>query len=137
MADTDLVPFDMGTFGSLSTPQMAPLMRRAAATAREWLIDLAAERFACDRASLAVEDGAVREKGGKTATFAELVKGRNAATSVAGNIAIAKPRCESVPKWTAAPSSPALTSSRPISSFPVCCTARFCGRHRTVRSSCR
>ena len=98
MADTDLVPFDMGTFGSLSTPQMAPLMRRAAATAREWLIDLVAERFACDRASLAVEDGAVREKGGKTATFAELVKGRNAATAVAGNIAIAKPRCESVPK---------------------------------------
>ena len=31
MADTDLVPFDQGTFGSLSTPRMAPVLARAAA----------------------------------------------------------------------------------------------------------
>ena len=30
MADTDLVPFDMGTFGSLTTPRMAPQLRKAA-----------------------------------------------------------------------------------------------------------
>ena len=30
MADTDLVPFDQGTFGSLSTPRMAPVLARAA-----------------------------------------------------------------------------------------------------------
>src|ERR1043165_2586313 len=38
MADTDLTPFDMGTFGSMSTPRMAPQMRKAAAAARETLI---------------------------------------------------------------------------------------------------
>ena len=31
MADTDLVPFDMGTFGSNSTPGMAPQLQRVAA----------------------------------------------------------------------------------------------------------
>ena len=39
MADTDLVPFDAGTFGSLTTPRMAPQLARAAATAREMLIE--------------------------------------------------------------------------------------------------
>ena len=46
MADTDLVPFDQGTFGSQSTPRMAPVLARAAATAREMLIDRAAARSA-------------------------------------------------------------------------------------------
>ena len=32
MADTDLVPFDAGTFGSQSTPRMAPQLARAAAS---------------------------------------------------------------------------------------------------------
>src|SRR5579871_4480438 len=40
MADTSLVPYDMGTFGSRTTPTMAPQVRRAAATAREALLDL-------------------------------------------------------------------------------------------------
>src|SRR5215212_1371696 len=39
MGDTALTPFDMGTFGSLTTPLMAPQMRRVAIAAREWLID--------------------------------------------------------------------------------------------------
>ena len=34
MGDTDHVPFDMGTFGSRTTPTMVPQMRRAAAAAR-------------------------------------------------------------------------------------------------------
>ncbi|HTQ11827.1 MAG TPA: molybdopterin cofactor-binding domain-containing protein, partial [Fimbriimonadaceae bacterium] len=29
MGDTDLVPFDMGTFGSMTTPRMIPQVRRA------------------------------------------------------------------------------------------------------------
>jgi len=35
MADTDLTPFDLGTFGSLTTPRMAPQLRKAAAAARD------------------------------------------------------------------------------------------------------
>ena len=45
MADTDLVPFDMGTFGSRSIPYMAPQLRKAAAAARETLVALAAEQL--------------------------------------------------------------------------------------------
>ena len=42
MADTQLTPYDMGTFGSRTTPSMSPQLRRAAAAARETLLDLAA-----------------------------------------------------------------------------------------------
>ncbi len=40
MADTALVPFDMGTFGSSTTPQMASQLRRVGAATREELIGL-------------------------------------------------------------------------------------------------
>ncbi len=53
MADTELTPFDMGTFGSRTTPTMAPQLHKAAAAAREMLLDLAAQQ-------LQVEPGAVR-----------------------------------------------------------------------------
>src|SRR5712691_7089182 len=49
MADTDRVPFDSGTFGSQTTPQMVPQLRRAAAAAREVLADLAAEEWKVER----------------------------------------------------------------------------------------
>ena len=39
MADTELTPYDAGTFGSMTTPTMGPQLRRAAAAARESLID--------------------------------------------------------------------------------------------------
>src|ERR1051326_5314836 len=45
MGDTDRTPYDAGTFGSQTTPGMVPQLRKVAATARESLIDLAAERF--------------------------------------------------------------------------------------------
>ena len=52
MADTDLTPFDLGTFGSLTTPRMAPQLRKAAAAARETLIALAAEQWKVEPASV-------------------------------------------------------------------------------------
>ena len=51
MADTALTPYDMGTFGSRTTPTMAPQLRKMAAAARETLIDLAAEKWKTDRAA--------------------------------------------------------------------------------------
>jgi nicotinate dehydrogenase subunit B len=59
MADTERTPFDMGTFGSRTTPSMSPLLRRAAAAAREMLIDLAAERWKIDRSLVTTADGTV------------------------------------------------------------------------------
>ena len=44
-ATRPLTPFDAGTFGSRTTPAMAPQLRRAAAAARELLLDLAAEQL--------------------------------------------------------------------------------------------
>jgi nicotinate dehydrogenase subunit B len=37
MGDTERTPYDMGTFGSLTTPQMVPQLRRAAAAAKQLL----------------------------------------------------------------------------------------------------
>ena len=59
MADTDLTPFDQGTFGSRTTPTMAPQLAKAAAAAREVLIDLAATQWTVDRATLKAEAGSV------------------------------------------------------------------------------
>ena len=37
MGDTERTPYDMGTFGSMTTPQMVPQIRKAAAAARQLL----------------------------------------------------------------------------------------------------
>ena len=63
MGDTELTPFDMGTFGSRSTPQMGIQLRRAGASARELLIGLAAERWQTDRARLVAENERVLDTG--------------------------------------------------------------------------
>ena len=65
MADTALTPYDMGTFGSSTTPRMASQLRRVAATAREELIGLAADRGKVDRTTLAVKDGKVVGRDGQ------------------------------------------------------------------------
>ena len=59
MADTQLTPFDMGTFGSRTTPDMSRRLRRAAAAAREALIDVAAEIWKTDRSLLSAANGAI------------------------------------------------------------------------------
>src|SRR6185295_2412403 len=56
MADTDLTPFDLGTFGSLTTPRMAPQLRKAAAAARETLIALAADQWKVEPATVRIEN---------------------------------------------------------------------------------
>jgi nicotinate dehydrogenase subunit B len=77
MGDTDLTPFDMGTFGSRTSPTMAPQLRKAAAAAREALIDLAAEQWKVDRATLGVKDGKVINEQSKQAIdFGKLSKGQ-------------------------------------------------------------
>ena len=75
MGDTDLSPHDLGTFGSRSMPDAGEHLRRAAAAARECLIDLAAERWDADRADLAVADGRVSRTDGENCTYGELVRG--------------------------------------------------------------
>jgi nicotinate dehydrogenase subunit B len=77
MADTDLTPYDLGTFGSRTTPLMAPQMKKVGAAAREALIDLAAERWKLDRSSIAVAAGAVKNNAtGESVGFGELTRGQ-------------------------------------------------------------
>ena len=59
MADTDRTPFDQGTFGSRTTPVMNLQLRRVAATAREALLQRAAERWGVDPSALEANAGAV------------------------------------------------------------------------------
>ncbi len=97
MADTDLVPYDMGTFGSQTTPRMAPQLRRAGAAAREMLIDLAAEKWKVDRASLSAADGRIIGAG-KSATYAELTQGQNLTRQIGRDVKTAQPAGNSVAK---------------------------------------
>jgi isoquinoline 1-oxidoreductase len=64
MADTDRVLFDMGTFGSMSTPVMAPQIHRVGAAARQALLDLAAKSWGADESTLDVRNGEVVERNG-------------------------------------------------------------------------
>ena len=84
MGDTDRVPFDMGTFGSRTTPTMNPQLRRAAAAAREVLIGLAADAWKVDPARLTAANGAIADPDSqRRASYAELAKGRELAKVVA------------------------------------------------------
>ena len=76
MGDTELSPFDAGTFGSRTTPFMAPVLAKAAATAREMLIDQAASRWQTDRGTLTAADGRVIAKDGRSLGYGELTKGQ-------------------------------------------------------------
>ena len=84
MADTDLTPVDPGTFGSRTTPTMAPQLARAAATAREMLIDLAAAKWQLPRQSLSVQDGTISDVTGRSISFGELTQGQNLTGVVSG-----------------------------------------------------
>ncbi|HEX5272034.1 MAG TPA: molybdopterin cofactor-binding domain-containing protein, partial [Gemmataceae bacterium] len=87
MGDTQLCPFDGGTFGSGTTPRMAPQLRRAAAAAREVLLDMAAEQGKVERAGLSVQDGKVVDKAsGKTFGFGELTKGKKIVKSIGRDV---------------------------------------------------
>jgi isoquinoline 1-oxidoreductase len=87
MGDTDLTTFDMGTFGSRTTPQMGTQLRNVAVQARELLVDLAAQhwnidrgrtgRRQVDRALLSAQNGAVVNSGtGQKFSYGELAKGQ-------------------------------------------------------------
>ncbi|HVK08429.1 MAG TPA: molybdopterin cofactor-binding domain-containing protein, partial [Gemmataceae bacterium] len=91
MADTALVPPDAGTFGSQTTPQMASQLRRAAAAAREVLIDLAAEKAKVERTSLKVTDGKVSGPDGKLFAFGELTKGQKLMKLIGATAPTTKP----------------------------------------------
>lgn len=92
MADTDLTPFDAGTFGSRTTPDMAAQLHRVAAAAREALVDLAADFFKVDRTSLTVAEGKITRTDTKeSVTFGQLTKGQKLLKSVEDRTPVTPP----------------------------------------------
>ena len=78
MGDTDLCPWDMGTFGSMTTRMFGPAMRAAAAEARAVLLELAADALKVPTARLATKAGAVfdKENPEHRMTYGQLTKGQ-------------------------------------------------------------
>jgi len=95
--DTDLCPWDMGTFGSLSIRQFGPVLRAAAAEARGVLLELAAERLKAPAGSLSVRAGVVSVAGdaSKRVTFGQLTEGKRIERTLA-----AKPSLKPVEAFT-------------------------------------
>ncbi|TAM80386.1 MAG: isoquinoline 1-oxidoreductase [Acidobacteria bacterium] len=86
MGDTDLTPFDMGTFGSRTTPTMNRQLRRVASVAREVLVGLAARQWNVPASLLVARDGEVRESsGGRSVSYAELAQGQTLARAIVEN----------------------------------------------------
>jgi len=78
MGDTDLCPWDMGTFGSMSTRFFGPALRAAAAEARAVLIDLGSEYLNVSPQQLEASNGMIYDKDNKAhkVSYARLTKGQ-------------------------------------------------------------
>jgi CO/xanthine dehydrogenase Mo-binding subunit len=86
MGDTDLTPWDMGTFGSRSIPTMGPQLRTMASAARQSLIELAAERWNVEQTTLSVVDGKVVDaQRGRSLAYGELTRGEKLVKTVSGD----------------------------------------------------
>jgi len=92
MGDTLLTPYDMGTFGSRTTPTMGPQLRRAAAVARETLVGMAAEWWKADPSTLTATAGKVANPQSKRSiSYGELTKGRALVEVISAEVAFEAP----------------------------------------------
>jgi nicotinate dehydrogenase subunit B len=97
-ADTMLCPFDMGTFGSRSTPTMTPQLRSVAWAARDLLVAEAAKRWNVPAEKLVAADAKVSDPAsGRTARYAELAQGQTLAKVLPADDPVTPPT-----EWTVA-----------------------------------
>ena len=78
MGDTDLCPYDQGTWGSMSTRFFGPPLRAAAAEARAVLLELASERLKTPASRLVAEAGVISDRSDRKSkvTYAQLAAGK-------------------------------------------------------------
>src|ERR1035437_23173 len=97
MGDTDLCPWDMGTFGSMTTRQFGPAMLAAAAEAKAVLLELAAESLKVPQTQLVAKDGAIFDPQNKERrmTYGQLAKGQKIERHLT-----ARPPLKDVSKYT-------------------------------------
>ena len=89
MGDTDLVPFDAGTFGSRSTPQMGTQLRKASATAREALKGLAAKKWNAPITNLRAENGMIlNTTNGEKINYGSLTAGEQLLMKISDNVPV-------------------------------------------------
>ncbi len=86
MGDTDLVPWDMGTFGSQSTPTMGPRLRTMAAAARQMLLDKAAANWNVPASALHAANGKVADPShNRSISYGELTRGQKLVKILSGD----------------------------------------------------
>ena len=89
MGDTDLVPYDAGTYGSLTTPRMGPQLRKAAATARLALIELAAKKWNTPASGLKAENcSVVNPATNKRIGYGELANGQKLLMTISDTVQV-------------------------------------------------
>jgi CO/xanthine dehydrogenase Mo-binding subunit len=78
MGDTARCPYDMGTFGSMTTRSFGPALQAAAAEARAVLLELAAEALKVPQEQLLAKDGVIsdRQNRKQCVTYGQLAKGK-------------------------------------------------------------
>ncbi|HEY6269927.1 MAG TPA: molybdopterin cofactor-binding domain-containing protein [Candidatus Acidoferrum sp.] len=82
-ADTALTPFDMGTFGSRTTPTISPQLRRVSAAARDILVAAAAKEWSVPPEGLVAADAKVTDPAsGRSLKYAELARGKTLAQNL-------------------------------------------------------
>jgi nicotinate dehydrogenase subunit B len=87
MGDTALTPYDMGTFGSRTTPTMGPQLRTMAAAARQMLIEMAAQRWHVPAEGLKAEKCKILDpQKSRSITYGELTRGENLVKVVSARI---------------------------------------------------
>jgi isoquinoline 1-oxidoreductase len=89
MGDTDLVPYDAGTFGSRTTPQMGTQLRIAAAAARGALIEMAAKKWDTLTTGLYAGNGMViNSANNQKLGYGTLTKGQQILHTISENVPI-------------------------------------------------
>jgi len=85
MGDTARTPWDMGTFGSRTTPIMGPELRKMAVAARQLLIATAADRWNADASTLNAADGRIADPAhSRSLTYGELTQGKDLVKIISG-----------------------------------------------------
>ena len=86
LGDTELCPYDMGTFGSMNVRNFGPALRGAGAEAKAILLQMAGEQLHAPAARLQVKGGVVTDPAtpGKSVTYGQLVQGKRIERHIEG-----------------------------------------------------